>query len=310
MKILPKVVIFILVLFAVNFSFAQKKGQNKGKFSEKYEKKKKAAKKTLAVDASTFLEQRVEGLREVMDSPRKIRVSLVQYYGKRERNYINFLLQQLSNDDFPSITTDADSIVFHYQDKKVKVRVVSYISQRFVINNDLEFSLKDFDSLSSYLDLMIPKLEVIINTSSWFKFELIKSAHASTPMLASAIVLTLIHIFHSREKNCGSFFEAVTDELKDLYGRCEMEKENLNPNNKKFINKIFKRWENYKSITYITDKTKNPCEKFGIYLDNETSASCNYRKSFIVKDNSTCQALKKVSLCINSVKDMITKVQK
>lgn len=280
------------------------KEEKKQSFAKKYqaELEEKLKKLSSSEKISLLLATRLKDYHSNIGSFDLIKKELVQFYGKRQRNFIYSLLDRIKGAKVPKVKQDGNTILIETHKGVLRMKVTSFVRQKFAINGTLLIGLRDFDSLSDFLDFMLPKLEVILNSS--YRFSLFPQAYADTNdtlIIAMVLNLVMINIYHGRSDACYETAEVYTDEFKDLTERCNQEDRNFNPSNIENIKAIGKEWEDLQSLFQISLNDPKPCKKVGQYFEYENSINCGFDKSFNDK-HAGCKELAKTYACYLSLK--------
>lgn len=278
--------------------------KDKKSFAKKYQAQleEKLKKLSSSEKISLLLATRLKDYHSNIGSFDLIKRELVQFYGKRQRNFIYSLLDRIKGAKVPKVKQDGNTILIETHKGTLRMKVTSFIRQRFAINGTLLIGLRDFDSLSDYIDFMLPKLEVILNSS--YRFSLFSQAYADTNdtlIIAMVLNLVMINVYHGRSDACYETAEVYTDEFRDLTERCNQEDRNFNPSNIENIKAIGKEWQDLQSLFQISLNDDKPCKKVGQYFEYENSINCGFDKSFNDK-HAGCNELAKIYACYLSLK--------
>lgn len=298
-----KLILLLSLVLSLN-AYPQKKS-----FSEKYQESldAKSEDESVSGSISSLLNKRVKDLRQLFRNPAGIYLALFDYYGKRTRSYINYVMTKLDDADKPKVKAQGETLYLNYAGKIVSIKVLSFVSQTYLVNDTLEIEFRKFKSFEAYLDYMIPKLDVMLNSAiDWGKYFGISKAYAEiakTPAIAAALALVFIHIAHGESDTCEDAYKIYLDEFTQLKNQCTQELRNLNPNNANRIKSIFITWETFVDFFMIEEqKSKKPCQAMGEYFDAENSIKCKYKKRLLKVNDPICQTFYKAGECVSKLR--------
>lgn len=299
----------ILFIFTILGQAAFAKEKKKTTFAKKYQKAVDSKLKKLSVNEKIelLLGTRIKDFYKNVSKLDYIHKELVQFFGKRQRNFIHQKLEKLKNVTPPKVKLKGNAVYVSAYGKTLKVKVVSFVWQKFSINEDLIISLRDFPSLENYLAFIMPKLEIVMNASNGF--HLFPTAHAArrvneTELLAITLALVMINVYHGRSDACYEMIEVYVDEFKDMYESCQQEDRNFNPANIESMKKLADKWQDFQYLTGVNISSKNPCQRIGQYFENENSISCGYDNSF-KENHEVCKQLVKINSCLTSLEKKV-----
>lgn len=304
-KTLPAFLIFIFILFPLSSSIAV--AEDDAIKVKKVKKKKLAQKVSEPVmpqdPYGDYMKAKLDDYQLAIKDASKVRIELVQYFGKRERNYINHLVRNIQPGSLPQIQYANGYFQILINGKMLELKVDSLFLQKYSLN-DFAFQLKDFDSLKSLLEKIDSKLNVFLNVRTRSPLDLLIDQAYAQPQFHSettslSIIVFLIQLVHGKSETCLEGYLAHIQELSQYYYTCQSEIKDYNPQNLSTATTFIKQWDTMTSIFYIN--SENPCQDIGAYLDNENSLQCHYAKQMINKEDDLCVAIFQINTCVEKL---------
>jgi hypothetical protein len=309
-----KNILIILFISTSLFAQAQPSSRPKAKsvakksFTQKYQSAvvKEVKKLSVSEKINALLSIKLKDYQKSTSTLKGIKVEMVQFFGKKERNYIYKSLQVLALLSTPVVTVNKGAFYIKVKQTTIKMQLVSLLDQKFIINEGLTLDLKNIKSFRSYLKFVIPKLNIIIHANN--SFSLIKKAYAieGAENLAFSIMLLMINTIHGRTKSCDEALDVYLEEFKDTEQNCIQENRNFNPSNMDSIKNLSIGWREMKQEINITNQI-GYCKSVARYLENENSIQCSYEKDFD-KSHDICKSLNRIQACIEALEEKVISI--
>jgi hypothetical protein len=242
-----------------------------------------------------------------MKDAAKVRIELVQYFGKRERNYINHLVRNIEPNSIAQIQYNNGQFQVLINGKVLELKVESMLLQKYALN-DFVFQIKEFDSLKSLLEKIDAKLNVMLNVYQPSPWDLIISQAYAQPQFHSdtaslSLIVFLIQLVHGKSETCTEGYLTYLQEFARFYNNCQSEIKDFNPQNIPSATETIQSWNKITGIFYLN--SQNPCQDIGAYLDNENSLKCNYAQVVAEEGDELCGAIFQINTCVEQLIKMI-----
>jgi hypothetical protein len=256
---------------------------------------------------SSFYHKRIQDWSKIINDAKSVRIELVQYFGKRERNLINSSLRSVKKNSIPKVIYKDNELLFTVNKKSFTLSLVSFTAQSFKINNK-PFNLKDFASFAQLMSVFTTEFNVLMNVGVPGRFNLINSAYADEDFDASTIALSVIvfmvEFFHARTESCAENYAMMLAELDDYYSQCLNETRSFNKINQNSTIEYVNSWNSFLENFYL--HSDNVCQDIGVFYDNENSQKCNFAQKLAKPKDKYCEGVVKINNCIQN---LLTKVQ-
>jgi hypothetical protein len=256
-----------------------------------------------------YMKAKLNDYNRTMGDPAKVRVELVQYFGKRERNYINHLVRNIEPSSIAQFQYNHGMFQVLINGKILELKVESMLLQKYALN-DFTFQIKEFDSLKSLLEKIDSKLNVMLNVYHPRPWSLlINQAYAQTQFQSDtaslSLVVFLIQLVHGKSDTCTEGYLTYLQELGRFYNNCQSEIKDFNPQNIPSVTETIQSWNKITEIFYLN--SQNPCQDIGAYLDNENSLKCDYAQSLTQEGDELCGVIFQINSCVEQLLKMVKK---
>jgi len=285
----------------------QASAQPSDKRTIKTKKKKKQAPALPQDPYGDYMKAKLNDYYVTMKDAAKVRIELVQYFGKRERNYVNHLVRNIDPSSIAQIQYTNGQFQLLVNGKVLELKVESMFLQKYALN-DFVFQIKEFDSLKSLLEKIDAKLNVILNVNRPNPLSFLLDQAYAQPQFHSdtaslSIIVFLIQLIHGKSETCTEGYLTYLQELGRFYNNCQSEIKDFNPQNIPSATEMIQAWNKITGIFYLN--SQNPCQDIGAYLDNENSLKCNYAQVVAEEGDEMCGAIFQINSCVDQLIKMI-----